>query len=63
MDSRGQFDGYRSQISRRVNDSRFQKLLAHASARALYCDSERPSLGCLEIRHRRMIAAFIKGLN
>ncbi|PZV36650.1 hypothetical protein B5V02_20840 [Mesorhizobium kowhaii] len=44
------FDGYRSQIYRRVNDSHFQKLLAHVSARALYCDSERPSLGCLEIK-------------
>jgi hypothetical protein len=31
--------------NRRVNDPHFQTLLAHVSARALYCDSERPNLG------------------
>lgn len=48
--------------NRRVDDSHFQTLLAHVSAKALYCDSERPNLGCSDIGRRRieLIAAFIE---
>ena len=48
--------------NRRVDDSHFQTLLAHVSARALYCDSERPNLGCSDIGRRRieLIAAFYR---